>query len=167
MGPITTALSLSFITQFVCTLILGLALPAHPSNTQTHTRACMLAYTHFCPLTVGTLPSWTLRDKDSLSLSCFTPTYTCAYEQATNTCTHMLHAWHICSGRHTLISTPTYVALTHTLMLTVQMGNSPTLVFLSQHSIIVTGPFSSALEVYFFLYSHFLSIDTSPTNKSP
>lgn len=39
VGPITASLSLSFITQFVCTLICGLALPAHPSNTHRHTWA--------------------------------------------------------------------------------------------------------------------------------
>lgn len=40
-SPITAALSLSFITQFVCTLIRGLALPAHPSTLRhTHTHVC-------------------------------------------------------------------------------------------------------------------------------
>lgn len=32
VGPITAPLSLSFITQFVCSLIRGLAPPAHPST---------------------------------------------------------------------------------------------------------------------------------------
>lgn len=44
VGPITAALSLSFITQFVCTLIRGLALPAHPStrrHTQAHMYTCL------------------------------------------------------------------------------------------------------------------------------
>lgn len=44
VGPITAALSLSFITQFVCTLIRGLALLAHPStrrHTQAHMYTCL------------------------------------------------------------------------------------------------------------------------------
>lgn len=46
VGPITAPLSLSFITQFVCTLICGLALPAHPSNTHRQTRADIYTSAH-------------------------------------------------------------------------------------------------------------------------
>lgn len=48
VGPITAPLSFSFITQFVCTLIHGLALPAHSSNmqTQTHTHTDQPADCH-------------------------------------------------------------------------------------------------------------------------
>lgn len=138
MGPITAPLSLSFITQFVCTLIRGLALPAHPSNTHRHTGAHI--YTHVCPLTVSTLPSWTLRHM------------------------HTYILLRVCMSPHTLISTPTYAALTtHTYTCSSNGEFSHASFFLSHHSIIVICSLALFVPALPFSFcGHF-----PPSHKSP
>lgn len=83
--------------------LLSAALPCQPIH-QTHTDTLGLTYTHVCPLTVSTLPSWTLS-------------------------THTYILLHVCMSPHTLISTPTYAALTTRTYRWVQMVNSPALLF--------------------------------------
>lgn len=67
--------------------LLSAALPCQPIH-QTHTDTLGLTYTHVCPLTVSTLPSWTLRQ------------------------IHTNILLRVCMNPHTLIYTPTYAALT-------------------------------------------------------
>lgn len=96
--------------------------PCPPSPSIKHTQTYN---THVCPLTVSTMPSWTLR--------------------------HMhIYIWlRVCMCPHTLISTPTYSALTtHTYMCSSNGEFSHASFFLPHHSIIVFSSISSCILIF-------------------